>query len=174
MSSCWKFQQNEDGSSQGWNDPIIVEFKSNRLESLVREILQNSLDARDTTNEDPVKVTFIEKNIAADKIPDFQKLRTILDLCKENAITQNQDMIRELDVAIEIARKSEIPVLIVSDYNTLGMKGPCLPGFPFFNYIKAVGQSNGSSNRAGSHGLVPLPQIKDLKSYAAMAGCKFL
>ena len=152
MKIDWAFQRNEDGTSQGWNDPSIAGFKSNRLESLTRETIQNSLDA--ANDEDtPVIVEFEESYVPATEIPNLDTLREIIKLCEKETKLQNPDMIKELPVARDTANRQKIPVLSVSDYNTRGMKGPCSPGEPFYQYLKAVGQSGGSTNRAGSHGL---------------------
>ncbi len=152
MKIDWAFQRNEDGSSQGWNDPSIAEFKSNRLESLTRETIQNSLDAA-LDEETPVIVEFEESYVPASEIPNLDTLREIIKLCEKETKLQNPDMIKELPVARDTANRQKIPVLSVSDYNTRGMKGPCTPGEPFYQYLKAVGQSGGATNRAGSHGL---------------------
>ena len=152
MKIDWAFQRNEDGSSQGWNDPSIAEFKSNRLESLTRETIQNSLDA-ELDSDTPVYVDFVERYISAEELPSISSLREVINLCGEQTGNQNPDMIKEFALAKETVKLNKIPVLSVSDFNTRGMKGPCLPGYPFYQYLKTVGQSGGDSNRAGSHGL---------------------
>ena len=152
MKIDWAFQRNEDGSSQGWNDPSIAEFKSNRLQSLTREIIQNSLDARADDNE-AVHVDFEERSVVSEQIPNIDTLREIINLCDQQTDLQNPDLIKEFGVAKETVKLKKIPVLSVSDYNTKGMKGPCEPGEPFYQYLKTVGQSGGATNRAGSHGL---------------------
>lgn len=152
MKIDWKFQPNEDGTSQGWNDSTIAQFKANRLESLTRETIQNSLDARLDPSK-PVVVEFKEQSRKVDEVPNVSTLRTILDLCEKERETQNPDMIRELSLAIKSLSQPKISVLTIADYNTTGMEGPCEPGYPFYNYVKAVGQSGGSTARAGSHGL---------------------
>jgi hypothetical protein len=152
MKIDWKFQPNEDGTSQGWNDSTIAQFKSNRLESLTRETIQNSLDARlDKTK--PVVVAFKEQAKNRDEIPNVSTLQEILHLCDADKATQNPDMIKELSEAIKLLKAPKVRVLSIEDYNTTGMPGPCEPGMFFYNYVKAVGQSSGSATRAGSHGL---------------------
>lgn len=152
MKIDWKFQPNEDGTSQGWNDSTIAQFKANRLESLTRETIQNSLDAR-VDNGQPVIVEFQEHQRKIDEIPNYKTLRRILSLCEVDKATQNADMIRELALAIDAVNDNRIRILSISDQNTTGMQGPCESGQPFYNYVKAVGQSGGPVTRAGSHGL---------------------
>jgi len=152
MKIDWKFQPNEDGTSQGWNDSTIAQFKANRLESLTRETIQNSLDARlDATK--PVVVEFLEQHRKQEEIPNSTTLKKILELCEKDKTTQNPDMIREMSLATRTLGLPKVSVLSIADYNTKGMEGPCEPGMPFYNYVKAVGQSGGSTARAGSHGL---------------------
>lgn len=152
MKIDWAFQRNDDGSSQGWNDPSIAEFKSNRLESLTREIIQNSIDAAlDADTE--VHVEFTESIVKADQIPNIDTLREVVKLCDKKTSYQNPDMIKEFEAAKATIQKNAIPVLSVSDSHTKGMKGPCDPGRPFYQYLKTVGQSSGDTNRAGSHGI---------------------
>jgi hypothetical protein len=152
MKIDWKFQPNEDGTSQGWNDSTIAQFKSKRLESLTRETIQNSLDAKSDHGK-PVIVEFKEHSRKQEEIPNIRSLESILELCEKNKSTQNPDMIRELSLALLDVRSPKINILSISDYNTKGMEGPCEQGRPFYNYVKAVGQSGGSTERAGSHGL---------------------
>lgn len=152
MQIDWAFQRNEDESSQGWNDPSIAGFKSNRLESLTREIIQNSLDAA-MDNDAEVLVEFEESTRTENEIPNIDTLREIVALCDRQKGLQNPDMIKEFDTAKEIVKRKQISVLSVSDYFTMGMQGPCQPGKPFYQYLKTVGQSGGATNRAGSHGI---------------------
>lgn len=123
MKIDWKFQPNEDGTSQGWNDSTIAQFKSNRLESLTRETIQNSLDARREPSK-PVIVEFQEQSKKVDEIPNSSTLRSILGLCEKEKDTQNPDMVRELSLAIKSLNQPKVSVLSIADYNTTGMDGP--------------------------------------------------
>lgn len=152
MRLDWEFQRNDDGSSQGWNDPSIAEFKSNRLESLTRETIQNSIDAA-IDSESEVQVHFEERTVPSESVPNIETLRNVIKLCETQSELQNPDMLKEFSVAKKTISRPQISVLSISDYNTRGMQGPCVPGKPFYQYLKSVGQSGGSSNRAGSHGI---------------------
>ena len=48
----WLFAENQDGTSEGWEDSAIKNFKGNPLKNLAREIIQNSLDAPRDADED--------------------------------------------------------------------------------------------------------------------------
>lgn len=152
MSINWAFQINDDGSSQGWNDPSIAEFKSNRLESLTREIIQNSLDAA-MSEDSEVVVEFKRLQIKSENIPNIEDLRQVVRLCEKQKDYQNSDLIKEFEIAKKVIGESVLSILRISDSNTTGMPGPCIPGKPFYQYLKTVGQSGGSINRGGSHGI---------------------
>ena len=53
----WNFPPNNDGTTSGFNDGAIDTFAGNRLSSVVREIIQNSLDAKKNP-EEPVRLCF--------------------------------------------------------------------------------------------------------------------
>jgi len=152
MEIGWAFQPNQDKSWDGWNDPAIAGFKGNRLESLTREIIQNSLDAAAST-DGPVQVEFVERILPADQIPDFGELRSTLKKCWKHKDQEGENAVAELRQAIECSEKERVPVLSIADYFTSGMPGPCEHGTPFFSYLKAKGQSGGEQNRGGSHGI---------------------
>lgn len=152
MAINWAFQVNDDGSSQGWNDPSIAEFKSNRLESLTREIIQNSLDAS-ANEESQVVVEFRSVRIKSENIPNIEELREIVRLCVSKKEHQNNDLVKEFEIAKDIVNSDSISVLKISDMNTTGMPGPCILGKPFHQYLKTVGQSGGNYDRGGSHGI---------------------
>ena len=57
MSLTWQFDEKVD-ESIGWNNPLIAEFKGNKLKSLICEILQNSLDNPKKGNTEPAVLFF--------------------------------------------------------------------------------------------------------------------
>ena len=63
----WMFAENQDGAFQGPNESGIVNFAGDRATAIIREAIQNSLDARQ--GERPVSVSFerrmLDKSILA-------------------------------------------------------------------------------------------------------------
>ena len=56
---------------EGWNDHSASEFREEKLKSVVRECIQNSIDARENKRQ-PVKIAFEEiEFMIADIIPDY-------------------------------------------------------------------------------------------------------
>ena len=154
MSSLnWIFEPYRDGSWTGWNDGAIASFKANRQGFMMREMIQNSLDAY-ADSEIPVTMEFKQHRIPKDQIPGIEKLEETFRLCKESYGNERDQDKEEIRRAVSLLEADEIPVLSVSDWGTRGMAGPPDEvGSPFFSYLKASGHSQDSAERTGSHGL---------------------
>ena len=57
----WKFAENQEDAVLGPNDSGIVHFAGNSATAIIREAIQNSLDARE--GDEPVLVTFERKTL---------------------------------------------------------------------------------------------------------------
>ena len=57
----WKFPENQDGAIEGPDHPGIVNFTGDRATAIIREAIQNSLDARE--GDSPVSITFERKTL---------------------------------------------------------------------------------------------------------------
>ncbi len=125
---CWDFPRAGTGNDSGVNDPAIQMFKrAGILDSLAREICQNSLDAKDKSLKDdvPVKVKFEMINVSVKDYPMLSEYEEYVD----NAIDYwrkktncSEDIMSFLKSIKETLRKNEIPVLVISDYNTTGLR----------------------------------------------------
>ena len=126
MQIGWQFPHNSGGQSQGFRDGAIDTFSGRRLSGLVREVIQNSLDAHDDNAGGPVTVDFSLKSIPKSDLADLDQLALHIDKCSEIAELHKTDDIKEFyDHAKDmIGRKHNIPVLVISDYNTYGLTGP--------------------------------------------------
>lgn len=78
MKNRWIFPHGKDLTPRGVNDPAINSFLDNVIDSLTREVIQNSLDAKIKENDNPVEVTFDEGVIKTDKIPGIEDIRNAL------------------------------------------------------------------------------------------------
>jgi hypothetical protein len=146
----WSFQPS--GLWDGWNDPSIANFKGKILESLTRETIQNSLDAAESEDE-PVHIEISEKRLDLVDIPNIDEIKIKLEKCWDFVEHESENSRAEMLAAREALSGDNILVLSVADYGTTGMPGPCELGKPFFSYLKARGQSGGSTSRGGSHGI---------------------
>lgn len=79
----WRFLSNQNSTIVGINDAGIETFTANMNKSLVREIIQNSLDAVIDGCTDPVEVEFVQFDILRESIPDVDELQRAINKCKK-------------------------------------------------------------------------------------------
>lgn len=126
---CWDFPLLGNGNESGSNIAAITMFKgAGIMDGLAREVCQNSLDAKDKTLEEsiPVKVKFELHHIRKNDYSMFDGYEDAIKRSREyweNSPLKTEKMISFLD-SIEKALSDEmIPVLVMSDYNTTGLRG---------------------------------------------------
>lgn len=149
----WNFPPNNYGQVTGLNDAGIETFRGSPLDSLAREINQNSCDAKGANNNSPVEVHFNLIRVPAEQFPEKKSFINILNSCKEYW----KDNIKTKDFfenALSIMDLETIPFLKISDYNTTGLTGANeeLRG-GWHNLIKSVGSSDKESQSGGSFGI---------------------
>ncbi|MDM5337367.1 hypothetical protein QUF84_09085 [Fictibacillus enclensis] len=149
----WNFPDNNGGSVDGLNDSGIETFNGNIYESLAREIIQNSIDARLNENE-AVRVDFNLKYISSDLFPEKSSYIDIIERCKEFWET-NKKTTKFFSNALSILNKKSIPLLKISDYNTTGLTGSLKDDNDsnWFGLIKSTGNSNKDGGSGGSFGI---------------------
>ena len=154
MTKNWLFDLNRDGSSEGWEDAAIKNFRGNPLNNLAREIIQNSLDAPRELGDEVVTVSFQKETVSTASVPDINELKAVIDKCIEDANTfVLPDKQENLFMAQQTVQADTIDLLQISETGTSGMEGPCEPGKPLYKYLKAKGQGGKSFDGArGSHG----------------------
>jgi len=154
---------------QKWRDPVTEEFFANSdlltdISSLVRESIQNSLDARlDRTK--PVRVVFrISVHDISLQKKYFDGLQTHLDACEEDAT----------------AYKVDAPgrYLVIEDFNTIGLGGDVtlaeVPtgqragwGYTFFAHMEGAGNRRTGGLGTWGVGKVVFPKLSRIKSFFA-------
>ena len=150
----FRFVSNQNSTINGINDAGIETFTANIKRSLVRENLQNALDAVIPNSKEPVRVEFSLFNIPADQVPDIATLRDVVDKC----ISSNHDepeAVKFFTRAKNILSGSTVPVLRISDFNTVGLGGSdtCSKGTNWSRLVKESGSSNKGTNSGGSFGI---------------------
>ena len=85
MKIGWQFPLNNGGVGAGPNDGAIDHFTGNILSSVVREVIQNSLDARDGLN-DPVKVAFRLDKVSNSDFSGFSEIKSFVRASQPNLI----------------------------------------------------------------------------------------
>lgn len=160
---CWNFPLLGTGSLSGSNDVAITMFKgSGIMDGLAREVCQNSLDARDAdiAADEPVKVKFKLFELERDRFSMFEEFRQTLQGAYDywnNSPVKTQKIIDFLDTVSKYLAMKKIPVLIMSDYNTIGLNG-VKPAPGETSYWELLVNTEGISikqnqNSAGSFGI---------------------
>ncbi len=149
----WKFKIEDDQRGHGFGDAGAKHFKDAPLNNMVRETIQNSLDAPKANKDQTVTVTFEVSNIDGMEIPDCKGLQKVI-----KGILNNPKFIKKqhhpiLEKMLVFSKKKKIPLLRIIEEGTLGMEGPCQIGKPLYDYMKSTGTGKEGANTKGSHGL---------------------
>lgn len=148
----WRFPSNDNGENKGINDSGTSLFKGKPLESLAREICQNSLDA---ANKNKVVIEFDLFNLKTNNIPEVASLRDAFNRCLNFWNTEKGSKTKEHFVdALKTINNEYTPVLRVSDFNTTGLTGSTeLKNSNWINLTKSSGVSDKDSTSGGSFGI---------------------
>lgn len=155
---CWRFPPLSGGTKQGFNNNDIEAFKGERIiDNLAREICQNSLDARSATSQEAVRVSFKLEYVDRSRFPLFNQYAKFIENCKryyeDNMGHQLKHFLESAKLMLE---QDQIPLLIISDYNTSGLKGSrtCNIEDPWEALTSADGISAGKEEGSGgSYGI---------------------
>ena len=145
----WNFPPTGGGTEDGLNHPGAAHFSGDRLHSLAREILQNSLDARQSPAK-PVSVTFEIKEFDRCQIPYIDELVEHIDACIDQCkLEADSDVEKQIQSAKSTLECSTVTFLKVYDTNTIGLKSSNWNAL-----VKGSGKSVKADNTAGgSHGI---------------------
>ena len=146
----WRFPPTNGGVSAGFNDSGMAHFTGAPLESLTRETMQNSLDAR-LDSDKPVHVSFELIDIHSNNIGRDELAKSI-DASIHTAQTAYIDSraIADFKAAAKIIRSNVIRCLRVSDRNTTGLRGA---SWPALVKMQGVSYKPDVEGAGGSHGI---------------------
>lgn len=146
----WHFAPTTGGQDQGPNEAMSELFKKDPFESLVRESIQNSLDAVRDKNR-PVNVVFRWKRLIGSNHPGLFALQDHFRACVD--FWNNQSAKDKFDPMINYVEENAVGgvyYLEVSDGNTTGMDyRPNDRQCPFYSFVRSAGNSNKAMNSAG-------------------------
>lgn len=119
----WRFPLNDGGTIQGFNDSGITTFKGAELyNNLAREICQNSLDAK-ASDKKNVIVKFDLKTLSKQQFTALSAFDDIIKACKKSGGTDDAKFNTFISNAEQLLAGNSIDMLIISDYNTIGLSG---------------------------------------------------
>ena len=152
MTIGWSFPPNNFGKEDGLNDPGIETFLSKPLESLAREVIQNSRDATEDTSK-PVIVHFSLFDVSRALFPYADEFKEILNSCGEYW-RDNIKAEKFFKTAASLLEQEDIRFLKISDFNTNGLSGASESrGRDWHKLTKSVGASDKRGGKDGSFGI---------------------
>ena len=120
----WYFPVIVNGHKQGENDALTDLFSGPTFHALVRESLQNSLDAHQIDNPSATKVEFVLRTLPSSKLKDVFDIRDHVEACMEycGETTETEggkfsSMVKYLDSV----KDGDVLILDIIDSNTNGM-----------------------------------------------------
>lgn len=149
----WRFVSNQNSTIVGINDAGIETFSADIQRSLIREVIQNSLDATLPNNE-PVKVEFQAFSIDQAAFPDIVNFKEAIKKCRISSKNE-PDAFRFFKCASDFLERDRLRILRISDYNTTGLTGSdtCKKGTVWSRLVKESGSSNKDNSSGGSFGI---------------------
>lgn len=149
----WHFVSNLNATDDGLNDAGIETFTADSIKSMIREVIQNSMDQHVKGLRKPVIVEIDQFVIAPSEFPCQAQFERILHKCIESN-EGDKEVVEFFKQAVEIMNEP-IRVLRISDYNTTGLVGAenGQRGTPWHSLVKSKGSSNKNITSGGSFGI---------------------
>lgn len=153
----WCFGPLGTGDKVGVNNAGIGIFKKQPYKGLAKEILQNVIDAKNPDIKEPAKARFEIIRIKRSEIPGADRLSDVIKRCYDY-YHDGDDGIKMgiLKKAAEdyLDEEVEIPVLKISDYNTIGLTGVYEEkGSNWTGLVREISATNKGNGQSGSFGV---------------------
>lgn len=150
----WRFISNHNSLIVGINDAGIETFTADMNRALIREMLQNSLDAGLPEGDGTVKVDFVCFDMPRNLVPGIESLQDSMRKCMNSSVGE-PDALKFFQEAQKLLEQSVIKVLRISDHNTVGLEGSdsCKKGTNWSRLVKESGSSNKEQSSGGSFGI---------------------
>ncbi len=153
----WCFSHLGTGDKVGVNNAGIGIFKKQPYIGLAKEILQNVIDAKDSSVDGPARACFEVIRIPKSEIPGASRLSDVIKKC--------YDYYHEGDDGVKMGllkKASEdlldedvlVPVLKISDYNTIGLIGAKKEkGSNWTGLVREISATNKGNGQSGAFGV---------------------
>ncbi|MFI5670523.1 transcriptional regulator [Streptomyces sp. NPDC051704] len=155
-SVMWYHRPGHDDGGREYGNAAAFAFEAD-LEVLAREATQNSLDERDRSNDDPVRVRYTLHELTGDMLARFCEAIRWQDLHPHYAAAavQDQKVGRVINAGLrEVMERDRLVLLRVDDYNANGLTGDDYEDGRFAAVVRRQLDSRKSDVAAGgSYGL---------------------
>ena len=151
---------------RGWGLDVIQDsssthFRDDPIPKLVREVLQNSLDADDRDLVGPVEVEIAESYVGGLTI-GAEDLKNHLESCLERAKEEDRKNVQSFyDRALQVLQADEIRCLQIVDFGTLGLIGRSWDALVFQEgSVEKSGAAPGGSNGVGKNAVLNVSDLR--------------
>ena len=143
----WYFQEGKWGGAIGPNDGMSDLFSGDDFQNLIRESIQNSLDAK-LPDAQSVRIEYRVRKINVSQYPKLMEIKDHIRGCAER-----YPSFQKYKTMLQYADQQEMLVLDVSDYHTKGMDyHEEDDSGRFSKFVRTSGDPNSDSGAGGSHG----------------------
>lgn len=155
MTNEWNFPHNGFGQVRGVSDAGIETFTGTEIQSLAREICQNSLDAAVEGENATVRVEFEQYRISSSDIPGYEQYASKIKKAYDYWSKKNSEKtIKVLAKALNSIKQQTTTVLRISDFNTTGLSYPYEDSDEGWNALtKLDGGATKTGDKAGAFGI---------------------
>ncbi len=155
MNIAWNFPNNGCGQTRGISDAGIETFTGTEIQSLAREICQNSLDAAIDGSSLEVVLEFERYIIQSKDIPGYETYKNKLYKAYNYwSNRKSEKTTAYLKKAIRAIEKPTTFVLRISDYNTTGLADPYGDSDDGWNALTKIdGGATKTGDKAGAFGI---------------------
>lgn len=153
LGCCWHFAPQLGGSDTGFNNAMTQNFKDAPYPALIRECIQNSLDAvYDKTK--PVKVEIKISQLTGLNYSKFFEIKEHIRGCRDflNANPKAVEYYSKMESFIHPSIYSKFGYIRISDYNTQGMEYVASDDdtrAPFYAFVLSEGNSSKDGQESG-------------------------
>lgn len=144
----WRFPS-RNGGIDYVNDPSSAHFSDAPIPKLVRELIQNSLDAKHDGLSDPVIVTFTETSVKRGLVGAASLQRHLKSCLKRANEDARPDMAEVYTRALSVIKQRNIPCLKVQDTGTMGLNDTRWRAL----VVQEGAVSKGNGSPGGSYGI---------------------
>lgn len=149
----WEFPSTNGGREDGLNDSGISYFQADPIKSLTREVIQDSLDAR-ATSEQPAIVLFEQRDLDKSLIPGIKDLNSIFKAASEFYSDNTNETYKFFKKGYDALQESTLSVLAIRDRNTTGLtKVGQAKKSHFHRLTKTTGETEKTGTSNGSFGI---------------------
>ncbi len=145
---------NDVNSDSGLRTAATMTFIGNGNDSMVKELTQNSIDAKPLGSKKTLKIKIEQREISKSDIPDFPEFEKMLVSMREYWLAKGDQYKKFFDRVDSTLKSPKINVLVFEDFNTSGLQGDDSTHNTFKNCVNDENVSGKKSEFSlGSHGI---------------------